>query len=115
MADNLLDAWQYVVDQLADAGITAIVDPRNIQPPCVMVEPPIITTVQSGTLVQLDFPITVIAPPPGNRDAIVGMLQTVDTIIGAVNITGGSPGSYIAGTTDLPSYNLTSTIQIRRT
>lgn len=115
MADNLLEAWDYVVDQLALVGIDAIIDPRNIQPPCVLVEPPSITTVQSGTLVQLEFGISVIAPPPGNRDAIIGMLQLVDEVIAAVPVTAGSPGSYTAGPNELPAYNLTATVQIRRT
>lgn len=115
MADNLLDAWEYVVDQLEAVGIRAVTDPRNVTPPCVLVEPPVITAVQSGHLVQLEIPISVIAPPPGNRDAIMGMLRTVDLIIEAVTVTTGSPGTYIAGNTELPSYNLNTTIQIRRT
>lgn len=115
MADNLLDAWQWVVDQLESVGIRAVTDPRNVTPPCVLVEPPVITAVQSAHLVQLEVPISVIAPPPGNRDAIMGMLRTVDLVIASVPVQNGAPGVYVAGNTELPAYNLNTTIQIRRT
>lgn len=115
MGANLLDSIDYVVGQLATVGIRAVTDPRNVTPPCVLVEPPIITAVQSANLVQLEIPVSVIAPPPGNRDAIIGMLALVDDIIGVLNVTSGSPGTYVAGNTELPAYNLNLNIQIRRT
>ena len=114
MAANISDTWAWVIAALDAAGLRAVDDPRNVQPPCVLVDPPSVIANQSQTLVQLQFPISVIAPPPGNRDAMMWMLDAVDDVIGALPISNGDPGSYNLGGTDLPSYNLTATIQIRR-
>jgi len=115
MADNLTEAWEWVVDQLESVGLRAVTDPRNLTPPCVLVEPPTITAVQSQSLVELEFPISVVAPPPGNRDSVMWLLRATDLAIEAVTVTGGAPGSYTVGATELPAYNLTATVQIRRT
>lgn len=115
MADNLTDAWEWVVDQLESVGLRAITDTRNVTPPCVIVEPPVITAVQSGSLVQLEFGIAVVAPPPGNRDSVLWLLKATDLVIEVVSIQSGAPGTYTVGATDLPAYNLTATVQIRRT
>jgi hypothetical protein len=114
MAGYILDAYDWVVAALQAEGLTVITDPRNVRPPCVLVEPPSITQNQNKTLAQLDFPITVLAPPPGNKDALNWLLDTADEIVGAVGPTTGSPTVYTIGNQDLPAYTLTATVQIRR-
>lgn len=116
MGANLTDAYDYVVAALEAAGITTVVtDARNVRPPCVLVEPPTITDNQSATFVELDFPITVMVPPPGNRDALVSLLATVDDVIGATTgPTTGGPSVVQVGNQELPAYQLTTRLQIRR-
>lgn len=115
MGANLTDAYDYMVAALEAAGITTVVtDSRNVRPPCVLVEPPTITTNQSATFVELDFPITVMVPPPGNRDALLALLTTVDDVVGAVGPTTGGPSVMQVGNQELPAYTLTTRLQIRR-
>lgn len=110
----LLDAMNHVASELTAAGLNVVTDPRNIQPPCVLVEPPTIRAL-SGTIVTADVRVTVLAPPPGNRDAMVKLLTDADTIVDAAEVIDGAPGTYTVGTQDLPAYSLTARITLLRT
>lgn len=109
----LLDAMDYVTTTLSDAGLNVVTDPRNVQPPCVIIDPPSLVAI-SGNLVTTDIAITAVAPPPGNLDAVRWLLTAADTVVQAVLITNGQPGSYTIGTTDLPAYTLTARITMQR-
>lgn len=115
MSANITNAWDEIVAQLDGAGLRAVADPRNIQPPCVIVEAPSVSRAPSVHVLELEFPIAVIGPPPGNRDSALWMLGAVDEIAGIFPIRDGSPGSYSIGTTELPAYLLTIITTIRRT
>lgn len=114
MSTNILDAYEWLAAMLTDAGLTVVRDPRNVRPPCVLVEPPSVESNQSRTMCELSFPISVLAPPPGNADTLAWLLRTVDEIIGAVGPTTGSPGVITIGNAELPAYQLTTTVQLRR-
>lgn len=115
MAAYLSDAYDYVVAALEAAGLTVTTDPRNVRPPCVLVEPPTVTAQQNTLLAELEFPIIVAAPGLGNKDATAFLLDTVDEILGAgIGTTTGGPTVYTIGNQELPAYQLTTTIQIRR-
>lgn len=115
MSANITTTWDEVVSELNGAGLRVVADPRNIQPPCVIVEAPSISRGPSTHVLELEFPIAVVAPPPGNRDSALWMLSIADEIAGIYPIRDGAPGSYTIGTTELPAYLLTITITIRRT
>lgn len=116
MGANLTDTYDWLVAALEAAGLTVVTDPRNARPFCVLVEPPNVDAQQNTTLVQLSFPITVLGTPPGNRDTVAWLLATVDDILGAeAGPTTGGPSTVTMGNQDLPAYQLTTTIQIRRT
>lgn len=112
-AGLLNEVYDYLVEQMSDAGIPAVNDIRNAQPPCVLVDPPSIVAL-SGSMVTLDFAATVVAPPPGNRDQMVRLLSIADRIIETQTVTAGAPGSYSIGQQDLPAYSLTVRIQAQR-
>lgn len=113
MKGLLNEVYDAVVQQLADDGIPAVIDIRNVQPPCAIVDPPSIVAM-SGSMVTLDLPVTVIAPPPGNRDQMVRLLEIADRIVETQTVTTGSPGSYSVGQQDLPSYQLVLRVQAQR-
>lgn len=109
----LQDAYNYVADTLTGAGLNVVTDPRNVMPPCVIVDPPVIR-VTSGTIVTCDVRVTVVAPPPGNRDAMLKLLADADTALQAVEVVDGTPGTYTVGQNDLPAYSLTARVTLIR-
>lgn len=115
MGANFVDTYDAVVSAIADTGLPTVTDVRNATVPCVIVDPPSISAGQSANLVQLSFQVTAVAPPPGNRDSLLWLLDAADEIVGAVNVTSGGPGSYSVGQSECPAYSLTVVIQIQRT
>lgn len=109
----LNEGYDYLCQSLADAGVPVVNDIRNVQPPCAIVDPPNVIA-QSASLVQADFPVTIMVPPPGNRDAVVKLLQLADKVIENQLVTSGTPATYSVGPNDLPAYTLTVRLQLRR-
>lgn len=58
-----------VIDALAAEGINATADPRNAHPPCAFVKVETITP-RTPSLIRAETVITLIAPGPGNADAL---------------------------------------------
>lgn len=111
----LNDSYDLVISLLEDAGLPVVDDVRNLRPPAVIVDPPGIAPL-SASLVQINFSVTCVAPPPGNRDSMKKVLDLADVIIALPGLvtTGGVSGVYNVGNQDLPSYNLTITTTARR-
>ena len=110
----LNDAYDELVAELVALDLPATNDPRNLRPPAVIVDPPSITDV-NGHIVRLQFPVVVVAPPPGNLDAVRSALDMADTIVENVKATlDGEPQIYTIGQTDLPAYRLTVQLTVRR-
>jgi hypothetical protein len=102
-----MDAYTYIVDTLTDAGLTVTVDPRNVQPPCILVDPPSVV-VMKGDIVTTETRVTVMTPAPGNREAMVRLLTDADAIIATnIEVVDGNPGSYTVGVAEYPAYSLT--------
>lgn len=115
MAGLFTDAYGILVDTLDEAGLPVIDDVRNLRPPSVIVDPPTFTVI-SNNLVSFEFPVSVVMPPPGNRDALLSALTLVDTIVElpSVLVLSGTSGVYATGGQELPSYQLTVQITVRR-
>lgn len=111
----LNDALDALSAYLVAGDVPVIDDPRNLRPPAVLIEPPTIT-VRSASLVVCEFPVICVAPPPGNRDATKKLLDLADQIaeLPEVLTLSGSPGVYTTGGQELPSYQLTVQITMRR-
>jgi hypothetical protein len=116
MSGLLNDSLDLVVGILEDAGIPVVDDIRNLTPPAVIVDPPSITAI-SSSLISLEFPISCVAPQPGNRDATKKTLELADAIYeleseGLIPVA-GRYGVY--GERQLPSYQITVRLTVRRT
>lgn len=114
VADGL--AWFNGV--LTGAGVTVVNDPRNVQPPAVLVDLPTIESL-SGEVVQLTIPVVAIAPPPGNLDSVNKLIDLMDTVLSAfetasVTTTTADPGIYQLGQLELPSYSIRATVAYRK-
>jgi hypothetical protein len=109
----LNDAYDELLETLIGLGLPATNDPRNLRPPAVIIDPPSITDV-NGQICRLQFPVVVVAPPPGNLDAVRSALDMADVIIEGVNTLDGEPQIYTIGQTDLPAYRLTVQLTTRR-
>jgi hypothetical protein len=46
-------------------------------------------------------------PPPGNLDALIALLDTMDIVIDATSATDATPTVYTVGNQELPAYTVT--------
>lgn len=115
MASGILsDAVNAVVDVLTDLGFKAVTDPRNVRPNSVFVQLP---TATGFTYNVGDIRITAIvcAAPPGNGDAANYLLTAADQIMNSsLAVIDLRPGMVSVGGQDLPSYDLTIAVSVRR-
>src|SRR5262245_364617 len=98
-----------LADRLTDAGIGNVsLDPR-VQPPGVLVDTPagfIPLPARAGW--EVAFVVRVLAPPPGDADALDFMLATAEACavaLGVANVVGRSGTVTLAGK-DLPAFTL---------
>lgn len=79
-------------------------DPRGLTPPCVLVGVPTteVANVRTGTLF---LPVHVVAPGPGNADAVRWMLTTMGLILEGVTgpFSEARPGPYDSGPNTYPA------------
>lgn len=110
----LYDAVQTVKTALSGLGLVPITDPRNARPMSVLIELP---TVSAFTYNVGDITLRcrVLAPPPGNQDAGDYLMTLADQIMNsAIAVTDLSPGVVSIGGQDLPSYDLTVRVAVKR-
>jgi hypothetical protein len=103
-----------VKTQLIALGLKPVTDPRNARPLSVMIELP---TFDAFTYNVGDIRLTVrvLAPPPGNQDAGDYLLKVTDQIMNSpIAVTDGRPGFATYGGQDLPCYDLTVAVAVRR-
>lgn len=108
------DAVQAVTDVLTSLNVPWTTDPRNVRPRSVLVELP---TFDSWTYNVADVRLTlrILAAPPGNQDAGDYLITTADTLMNsALAVTNGRPGYTTVGGQDLPTYDLTVAVAVRR-
>ncbi len=115
MASGILyEAVTATKNALTALGLQAVTDPRNARPYCVFIQLP---TLDSYTynVGDIRVPVQVLAPPPGNQDASDYLLTTVDTIMNsAIAVVDARPGLATFGGQELPSYDLTIAVAVRR-
>lgn len=107
-------AVETVATALTDLGFKAVTDPRNVRPLSVMVELP---TFDAFTYNVGDIRLTirVLGAPSGNSDTGNYLLTTVDAIMDSpIAIIDGRPSIANYGGQDLPCYDLTVAVAVRR-
>ena len=110
----LVDAVNAIATALTALGLKPVTDPRNARPMSVMIELPVMT---SFTYNVGDFriPVRILAAPPANSDAADYLLTTTDLIMNSqIAVVDARPGNANYGGQDIPTYDLTVAIAVRR-
>ena len=109
----LLDGYDQLVDKLQTiTGLRVFDDPRNINPPCVLVEAPTFI-MQSNVIAELQFNVKLIGLGPGNYTALKNLLDQADLIRAAkIGLKEGRPTVTTVGAQDFSSYDLTINTKI---
>jgi hypothetical protein len=110
----LVDAVNAVKTALSGLGLVPVTDPRNARPLSVLIELP---TVDAFTynVGDIQLRLRVLAPPPGNQDAGDYLMTIADQIMNStIAVTDLRPGLSTVGGQDLPTYDLTVAVAVRR-
>jgi hypothetical protein len=110
----LSEAVNAVSTVISGLGLKPVTDPRNARPLSVMIELPTISafTYNVGDITVL---VRVLGAPPANSDVGDYLMSTADTLINsALSVTGGRPGMASYGGQDLPTYDLTVAVSVKR-
>lgn len=110
----LADAITAISTDLAGLGYKVVTDPRNARPLTVLLELP---TLDSFTYNVGDIRVRarILAAPPGNQDATDWLISQVDTIMASdIGVLSGSPGYATYGGQEIPTYDLTIAVAVRR-
>jgi hypothetical protein len=108
------DAIAELVTDLEALGLQVVTDPRNARPFCVFVELPTFDgfnfRIADATVV-----LRVLASPPAAQNAADYLLSTIDLIMAAnLAVVAGRPTAALIGDQNIPAYDLTVRIAIRR-
>ena len=110
----LVDAVNAVKTQLTALSLVPITDPRNARPMSVLIELPSVTAF-TYNVGNIDIRLRVLAPPPGNQDAGDYLMTIANQIMNStIAVTDLRPGLVSVGGQDLPSYDLTVAVAVRR-
>lgn len=93
---------QQITEALAAAGVRATCDPRNVNPPCVLVTPPALTQ-DLACNATAEWRLLLILPGPFNADAWAKADQIVDTVAAVFDLDRVTPNT----TQDPPIYEMT--------
>jgi hypothetical protein len=110
----LADAVNAIATALTALGLKPVTDPRNARPMSVFIELPVMT---SFTYNVGDFriPVRILAAPPANSDAGDYLMTTTDLIMNSpIAVTDARPGNANYGGQDIPTYDLTVAIAVKR-
>lgn len=109
---TIADAITELVADLTAANLPVVSDPRNLRPPAILVDAPSVRALSLTTL-EITVPVVIVAPPPGNADAMLALVAMMDTVfalpIECTNMT-ASPGVYTIAGQELPCYSVTITL-----
>lgn len=105
MTSNLNDTRIEIAGKLTAEGVNCSTDPK-VQVPAVLVGSPEVVSNEGIGGWRVNYPITVLAAPPGDEHALEWMLETVEAILPIF------PGAAFPRTTnhngsDVPSYLIT--------
>ena len=97
-------AWE---EALNAAGLRAVIDPRNMNPPCTVIAPPAIDYPSLGSI-RLTWTLHVVAPPPGNLDAWAKLDEMLEKLRELIPLVTARPrSSFTMGDgTPLPTYEV---------
>lgn len=110
----LLDAVNACKTSLNALGLKPVTDPRNARPLSVFIELPTVSAF-TYNVGDITLRLRVLAPPPGNQDAGDYLMTIADQIMNsAIAVTDLAPGVVSVGGQDLPTYDLTVRVVVKR-
>lgn len=110
----LVDAVNACKTALTALGLVPITDPRNARPLSVLIELPSVDAF-TYNVGDIELRLRVLAPPPGNQDAGDYLMTIADQIMNStIAVTDLRPGLASIGGQDLPTYDLTVAVAVRR-
>jgi hypothetical protein len=115
MANELKDGYSALVTRLGQITGLPVVsssDPRNINPPCVLVDAPSFL-MHTNVVTEMQFSIKILAIGPGDRKALDKLLDLADLIRAAeIGLMSGRPTVTQIGNQDFASYELTLSTKV---
>jgi hypothetical protein len=110
----LVDSVNAVKTALTSLGLKPVTDPRNARPMSVFIELPTVSAF-TYNVGDITLRLRILAPPPGNQDAGDYLMTIADQIMNsAIAVTDLAPGVVSVGGQDLPTYDLTARVAVRR-
>jgi len=112
----LVTEYENLVTAIEGLGLRVFTDVTQLRPPGVLIDPPTYRSL-SPHIVEADYPIQLVAAPPGDWRALKATLAALDTIfenLATASQMTASPGVYSSGNQELPSYQITATLTYRR-
>ena len=110
----LADAINATKTKLTALGLQVVTDPRNVRPFSVFIELPTVTAF-TYNVGDIRIVLHICAPPPGNQDAGDYLITKADQIMNSsIAVTDLRPGFISTGGQDLPTYDLTVAVAVRR-
>lgn len=106
---SLHDVRLELAGKVTAQGVRAVTDPRDANPPCVIVGLPAGLSRRNACSIAGTVPVTAVAPPPGNDDAAVWLLELIEDLAPVLLWTDCVPATWSPGpnATDLPAYVMT--------
>ena len=99
---------------LLGLGLVPITDPRNVRPLSVLIELPTVSAF-TYNVGDIELRLRIMAPPPGNQDAGDYLMTIADQIMNStIAVTDLRPGLASVGGQELPTYDLTVAVAVRR-
>lgn len=114
---DLSGAVGMVIDRLTDAGIRAVADERDVNPPCVLVRAPRMAFRFGARCYDAEWTLWVIVPDSGRTVALDNLGPLIDATAAALGgpIIAATPVSVpgVDGSPPLPAYELTFTTTLK--
>jgi hypothetical protein len=102
------DGYDQLVTELRTiTGLRVFDDPRNINPPCVILEAPT-AILNTNVNAQMEFRVVIVGMGTGDNRTMDQLLDLADLVRGAkIGLTQARPTTVSYGGADYPSYELT--------
>ena len=115
MADDLKAGYNdllALLGAIVNLPVVSSSDPRNINPPCVLVDAPSFV-MHTNTIPEMQFSIKIMTVGPGDRRALNDLLDLADKIRAAnLGLQSGRPTVVQIGSQDFAAYELTLSTKV---
>ncbi len=104
----IFDLRTSIAAKITDAGFVAVTDPRELKPPCVMVDAPAVIGIAAARVcsAEVELPVFVVVAGPVNDASLDVQLDIVEALIPVLRPERCEPTLLQVGTNVLPAYEL---------